>query len=99
MNPTMLNRAELFAIFSESPILFLEDLFGDKTNYWFICNDFSEANPSNHIHHNELRRGKCINTLMSSTQVFDKQMFSTKLEEITVSSIVFSKDVKWIKIR
>jgi hypothetical protein len=99
MNILQLKRAELFATFSEKPILYVIDLFGDGVGYWFVCNSFSEANPSNHIHYSELKNGVCINELMSTPQEFDQIMFKTKLEEIRPSSIKFHSSVKWLSIR
>lgn len=94
-----LKRAELFASFTEKPILYIFDLFGDHIGYWFVCYDFTEANPSNHIYDCEMRNGICINDLISSPQEFDKQLFMTKLIEIRTSSLKFHNSIKWVKIK
>ena len=99
MTILQLKRAELFAKFSEKPILFIHDLFEDGVGYWFVCNSFTEANPSNHIHYNNLVSGVCINDQMTSPQEFDQQMFLTKLSEISPSSLMFHNNIKWIKIK
>jgi len=99
MTVLQLKRAELFATFAEKPILYVSDLFGDGVGYWFVCNSFSEANPSNHIHFNELKNGICINDLMFTSQEFDKIMFLTKITEIRTSCITFQSNIKWVKIK
>ena len=99
MTILQLKRAELFATFVEKPILYIYDMFEDGVGYWFVCNSFTEANPSNHIHYNNLISGICINDLMNIPQEMDKQMFITKLSEIRSSSIMFHNGIKWLKIK
>jgi len=99
MMNSILQRAELYATFTEKPVLYVHNLFGDGVDYWFICYDFSPANPSNHIYNNELRNGKCINDMMNMPQELDNVMLNTKLEEINRTYITFTNNVSWIKIK
>lgn len=94
----LLERAKMFSIFADKPVVFVDDMLRTGENYWFVCSEFKECNPSNHIHFNELT-GKCINPYMMSMQQFDSDMFNTKLEEIQKCQVLFSSNVKWIKIR
>ena len=94
-----LQRLELFTSFCDHPILFIENLFNDGTDYYFIAYDFVEAAPSNHIHFNHLRKGKCINDLLTSHQEFDRDMFLTRISDIYLSSVTFESNVKWVKVK
>ena len=99
MTLRQLQRAELFSVFTEKPILFIENMFGDGVMHWFICNSFTPYDPSSHIHYNNLISGICIDNEMSNPMEFDKMTLITKLTEIKPSSITFSKDIKWVKIK
>lgn len=89
----------MFATYASLPILFLRNPFQDGQDYWFLAQDFREANPSNHIHFNELGNGKDITSLMTNTNEYDQQLFLTQLTQIGRSCISFSESVQWLKIR
>lgn len=93
------NRAEMFSAFCNAPILQIQNLMGDGADRWFVANNFIPANPSNHIHINELVEGKDITTLILSRVTMDQQLFLTQLDGISKSRLIFPPTIKWLKIR
>lgn len=94
-----LQRAEMFVTYSNTPILYLNNLFGDGSDFWFLANNFKEANPSNHIHMNELVDGRDITFLMNNANQYDQQLFLSQLAQISRSNLTFPQTVSWIKIK
>lgn len=99
MDNKLFQRAEMFASYATADVLFIVNPFNDGIDYWFLSFGFTPANPSNHIHVNELTKGKCLNTMMNNNSQYDQQLFLTQLEQIDKSSLVFPQSVKWVKIR
>jgi hypothetical protein len=93
------DRAEMFASFSGKPILQIQNLMGDGVDRWFVASNFIPANPSNHIHINELTEGQDITKLLMSRIAFDQQLFLTQLDGIGKSRLTFPQSIKWLKIR
>jgi len=99
MDNRLFERAQMFATYASTDVLFISDPFSDGVDYWFMANNFVPANPSNHIHVNELSQGKCINQMMKNNIQFDQQLFLTQLDTIDKSKLIFPQTVKWLKIR
>jgi len=93
------DRAEMFATFCNAPILQIQNLMGDGVDRWFVANNFAPANPSNHIHVNELIEGKDITFLLENKMAYDQQMFLTQLDAVGKSRLTFPQSVRWLKIR
>lgn len=93
------DRAEMFASFCSSSILQIQDMLGDGVDRWFVAANFIPANPSNHVHINELVDGKDITTMVLSRIVMDQQLFLTQLDGIGKSRLTFPPTIKWLKIR
>ena len=94
-----LSRAEMFSTFANLPVLYLRDPFQDGMDYWFLAQNFKEADPSSHIHFNEMSNGKDITPIMNNANQYDQQLFLTQLTQIGKSNISFPQSVQWIKIR
>lgn len=100
MKKNFLGRAEKFAYFAGKPILYIYNPFNehnDHTDYWFVVNDWRPANPSSHIHYNEIK-GYCINDIMNHTDEYDQVIFNTKLNDIDISSMKFDIKKSWVII-
>lgn len=98
MTQQIFKKLELFSTLMELPIIILVDPFGDGENYYFMVWDFTEYNPSNHIHSNYIRKGKLINTVVSSPMNVDKDLLKVSIEELHFSSLRFNNSTKWLKI-
>ena len=90
-------RAKYFSLLLDKPILFVEDPLKEDQDQWFACNSFSEYNPSNHIHYNELV-GQRITDLFLDVVEYDRVMLETKMNEIPKIRLRFPNSVKWFKI-
>jgi hypothetical protein len=74
-------------------------MLGDGVDHWFVALDFTPANPSNHIHVNELRAGKLIDEKMLAPGEVDSQSFVTWLETIDRITILFPPNISWAIIK
>lgn len=93
----LLGRAEKFSTYSQKPVIFVQNLFNDELNYWFIAENWKAYNPSSHIHYNELR-GKNITEIMGHTDEYDQVKFLTTTDQIHDSTIKFDNSKSWVMI-
>lgn len=98
MKSNYLDRCLKFSAYCQKPIIFIENLFGDNINYWFVVDNWKEFNPSSHIHFNELK-GKCISNMVEDSSNYDQIMFLTKYDEIETCTIKFSNLISWVLIK
>jgi hypothetical protein len=90
-----IHRIKLFSELSGKQFLGIEDLDGEV--YWFLCDRFTEANPSNHIHYHELI-GRDITGIINSNIEMDKDLLLTKLSELVVFNLKFPVQFKWLRV-
>jgi len=98
MEHKFLQKIELYATILGHPIIVVIDMFGDGINHSFLVYNYTEYNPSNHVHKNSLSKCKCIDFILDSSLNFDEQSLITKIDEINYTSIEFSNNLAWIKV-
>lgn len=95
---TIAQKIEFYALILQRSIIVIQDLFGDGLTHYYAIFDWVEYNPSNNHHKNNLRQCKCIDMLIQNAVLFDEQSLKAKFEELHMTQIEFSNNIKWAKV-
>lgn len=93
-----IERMFMFAMYANAPIICIENFMGFE-NAYFLVFDFIEANPSNHIHVNTMRKCKFITSLVNQVTEIDQGIFINEIDKLQAMSIQFSMNYKWFKVK
>ena len=88
-------RAVIFKQFTQQSVLRV-NIQGQEL--WFLCANYRIYNPSNHIHHHEIVKGKDITQLIFSSEEFDQDKFITRIDNIPTIQFQFCNNFDWFMV-
>lgn len=93
-----LQRARMFAMFADCPIVYLENPFNNG-DMWFLAYSFNWYDPSSHKYVNELVKCKNITHEVNNTMELSQDSFLTNIDQLPILNVIFCNNVKWLRVK